>query len=132
MSKNNNIDKKKLYEEMVKSEKEAYVSQDRLLDEIKKWLLDRIDKKSADHTKIVLAHGGYIQIRTILELDEKIINDLKNDFNFEQVWFRDETMTDYRNVETVIARIYEYAFIPKNINEIVGDNQVDIIQEEDN
>lgn len=126
MSKNDNIDKTKLYEEMIKTEKDACVAQEELLENIKQWFLKRIDKESADHTKIVLAHGGYIQIRTILELDIKIINEFKKDFNFEEVWFRDETMFDYRNVETVIAHIFEYAFIPKNINEIVGDNQVDL------
>lgn len=132
MAKNNNvIDKTTLYENMVKSEKIAYLSQDKLLEEIKKWFLKVMDKESADHTKIMLAHGGYIQIRTILKLDNDTLNGFCADFNFEQVWFRDETMVDYRNIETVSAQIFEYAFIPKNINEIVGDNQVDLIKEEE-
>lgn len=132
MVKNNNIiDKTTLYENMVKSEKIAYQSQDRLLDEIKNWFLKVMDKETADHTKIMLAHGGYIQIRTVSKLDEETINGFCTDFNFEQTWFRDETMIDYRNIETVSAQIFEYAFIPKNINEIVGDNQVDLIKEEE-
>lgn len=131
MTRNKKIDKTKLYEIMVRTEKEAYEAQDNLLDTIKKWFLKVMDKDSADHTKIMLAHGGYIQIRTILKLDNDTLNGFCADFNFEQVWFRDETMVDYRNVETVSAQIFEYAFIPKNINEIVGDNQVDLINEED-
>lgn len=131
MTRNKKIDKTKLYEIMVRTEKEAYEAQDNLLDTIKKWFLKVMDKDSADHTKIMLAHGGYIQIRTILKLDNDTLNGFCADFNFEQVWFRDETMVDYRNVETVSAQIFEYAFIPKNIDEIVGDNQVDLINEED-
>lgn len=131
MTRNKKIDKTKLYEIMVRTEKEAYEAQDNLLDTIKKWFLKVMDKDSADHTKIMLAQGGYIQIRTILKLDNDTLNGFCADFNFEQVWFRDETMVDYRNVETVSAQIFEYAFIPKNINEIVGDNQVDLINEED-
>lgn len=131
MTRNKKIDKTKLYEIMVRTEKEAYEAQDNLLDTIKKWFLKVMDKDSADHTKIMLAHGGYIQIRTILKLDIDTLNGFCADFNFEQVWFRDETMVDYRNVETVSAQIFEYAFIPKNIDEIVGDNQVDLINEED-
>lgn len=131
MTRNKKIDKTKLYEIMVRTEKEAYEAQDNLLDTIKKWFLKVMDKDSADHTKIMLAQGGYIQIRTILKLDNDTLNGFCADFNFEQVWFRDETMVDYRNVETVSAQIFEYAFIPKNIDEIVGDNQVDLINEED-
>lgn len=121
-----NVDRKMLYEAMIVAEKNAYDCQDFLLDEIKGFFSKRIDEESADHTKIILAQGGHIQIRTILELDEDLLKDFEKEFNFTRMWFKKESLTDYRNVETVIVHIFEYAFIPKNINEILGDNQVDL------
>ena len=41
-------------------------------------------------------------------------------------------MTDFRNVEEVTVTIYEYGFIPADINKIVGDNQVDLKEEDEN
>ena len=120
------LDKTQLYEDMILSEKMAYEAQDRLLDEIKKWFSKVLSEDVADYTKIILAQGGYIQIRTIEELNEEQISAFSDDFNFEMTWTREELMTDFRNVETVSAKIYEYAFIPKNIQEIMGDNQVEM------
>lgn len=119
-----NIKKEKLYEEMIKLEKEAYEAQDNLLNAIKKWFSKVISEENADYTKIILGHGGYIQIRTIEELDEQILNSFKNDFDFSLTWIKKEVMTDFRNVETISVDVYEYGFIPKNIKELLGDNQV--------
>lgn len=115
-----------LYEEMVVLEKRAYMAQDYLLDRIKSWLTKVISKDIADYTKIILATGGYIQIRTIEQISENILENFAKEFNFKLSWEKKEEMTDYRNVEVVSATIYEYAFIPKNINKILGDNQVGI------
>ena len=41
-------------------------------------------------------------------------------------------MTDYRNVEEVTVTIYEYGLITSDINKIVGDNQVDLKEEDEN
>lgn len=123
MAKNKVFNKKELYENMVKTEKAAYVAQDNLLDEIKKWFSILLDEETANHTKIILAPGGYIQVRTIAKLNSNDIEDFADAFNFTQTWFKDETMTDYRNIETVSVRVYEYGFIPKNINQIMGGDQ---------
>lgn len=125
------VENSKLYENMVVSEKNAYIAQDDLLSALQKWFLNVMEKDVADHTKIALTHGGYIQVRTVEKLSDTILNDFMNDFYFDQTWFRDEVMVDYRNVETVSVHIYEYAFIPRNINEITGNNQVDLKEEEE-
>ena len=130
MVKNKQIDRKKLYEHMIVSEKEAYAAQDNLLGEIKKWFSNVMDEETANHTKIILAHGGYIQIRTVQKLSDDILKSFMDEFYFNQTWHRDEFMIDYSNIETVTVHIYEYAFLPKNINEITGNNQVDLIKEE--
>ncbi len=122
MVKNKNIEKSKLYENMVKVEKEAYDAQDLLLNTIEKWFSGLV----SDDTRIVLAHGGTIQIRTVEKIEDKIIEDFSKDFGFYLSWFKDEYMTDYRNQDPVSVRIYEYSFIPVNIKEILGDNQVSL------
>lgn len=129
MVKNQQIDKKMLYEHMIVSEKEAYVAQDNLLEELKKWFSNVMDEETANHTKIALTHGGYIQIRTVQKLSDDTLENFMDEFYFDKTWYRDEVMTDYRNIETVTVHIYEYAFIPKNINEITGNNQVDLVEE---
>ena len=35
-------------------------------------------------------------------------------------------MTDFRNIETISVDVFEYGFIPKNIKELLGDNQVEL------
>lgn len=125
MVKNKKTDNKKLYENMILSEKKAHESQDELLDAIKKWFSRVISKESADYTKIILGYGGYIQIRTIEEIDEKILKDFQEEFDFMSVWIKKEEMTDFRNIETISVDIYEYAFMPKNVKELLGDNQVE-------
>ena len=118
-----------LYENMIKTEKKAYEAQDELLAAIKKWFSKVISEESADFTKIILGHGGYIQIRTVEELNENIITNFKMDFDFELTWIKVERMTDFRNVETISVDIYEYGFIPRNIKELLGDNQVELGQD---
>lgn len=118
-----------LYENMIKTEKKAYEAQDELLAAIKKWFSKVISEESADFTKIILGHGGYIQIRTVEELNENIITNFKMDFDFELTWIKVEKMTDFRNVETISVDIYEYGFIPRNIKELLGDNQVELGQD---
>ena len=115
----------KLYEEMIKSEKKAYDSQDLLLMAIKKWLSKVISEDSSDHTRIILAEGGYVKIRTVEKLSDDVISDFSNDFGFNICWFKIEEMVDYRSVASIDVKIYEYGFLPKNINEILGNNQVD-------
>lgn len=118
-----------LYENMIKTEKKAYEAQDELLTAIKKWFSKVISEESADFTKIILGHGGYIQIRTVEELNENVITNFKMDFDFELTWIKVERMTDFRNVETISVDIYEYGFIPRNIKELLGDNQVELGQD---
>lgn len=118
-----------LYENMIKTEKKAYEAQDELLVAIKKWLSKVISEESADFTKIILGHGGYIQIRTVEELNENVITIFKMDFDFELTWIKVEKMTDFRNVETISVDVYEYGFIPRNIKELLGDNQVELGQD---
>ena len=118
-----------LYENMIKTEKKAYEAQDELLAAIKKWFSKVISEESADFTKIILGHGGYIQIRTVEELNENVITNFKMDFDFELTWIKVEKMTDFRNVETISVDIYEYGFIPRNIKELLGDNQVELGQD---
>ena len=118
-----------LYENMIKTEKKAYEAQDELLAAIKKWFSKVISEESADFTKIILGHGGYIQIRTVEELNENVITNFKIDFDFELTWIKVEKMTDFRNVETISVDIYEYGFIPRNIKELLGDNQVELGQD---
>lgn len=122
----NDIEKDKLYENMVKTEKAAYDAQDLLLNTIKKWFKRFLDDETADKTKIILSQGGLIQIRTINLIGEEIIEKFSKEFGFSHSWFKDEFMTDYRNQDPVSIRIYEYAFIPTNIQEILGDNQVSL------
>ena len=105
-----------LYENMILTEKKAYEAQDELLNAIKQWFSKIISEKSADYTKIILGHGGYIQIRTIEEIGEEDLADFKEEFNFESTWTKVEKMTDFRNIETISVDIFEYGFIPKNIN----------------
>ena len=118
-----------LYENMIKTEKKAYEAQDELLAAIKKWFSKVISEESADFTKIILGHGGYIQIRTVEELNENVITNFKIDFDFELTWIKVEKVTDFRNVETISVDIYEYGFIPRNIKELLGDNQVELGQD---
>ena len=125
MVKNKKIDNKKLYENMILSEKKAHESQDNLLDAIKKWFSKVISKESADYTKIILGYGGYIQVRTIEKIDDEILQNFQEEFDFMPVWVKKENMTDFRNIETISVDIYEYAFIPKNVKELLGDNQVE-------
>lgn len=125
MVKNKKIDNKKLYENMILSEKKAHKSQDNLLDAIKKWFSKVISKESADYTKIILGYGGYIQVRTIEKIDDEILQNFQEEFDFMPVWVKKENMTDFRNIETISVDIYEYAFIPKNVKELLGDNQVE-------
>lgn len=129
MVKNVQKDRKKMYEEMIILEKDAQVAQEDLLNEIKHFFTKKMDKEVADHTKITLTYGGYIQIRTVQELSEETLDEFKEEFNFTTTWFREEEMIDYRNTETVSVVIYEYAFIPTNINKILGDNQIDLNEE---
>ena len=114
---------------MIKTEKKAYEAQDELLAAIKKWFSKVISEESADFTKIILGHGGYIQIRTVEELNENVITNFKMDFDFELTWIKVEKMTDFRNVETISVDVYEYGFIPRNIKELLGDNQVELGQD---
>lgn len=120
------IENKSLYENMIKTEKKAYEAQDDLLNAIKKWFSKVVSEESADFTKIILGHGGYIQIRTIEELDDDTLNDFKNEFDFSLTWIKVEKMTDFRNIETISVDVFEYGFIPKNIKELLGDNQVEL------
>lgn len=122
----NDIEKDKLYENMVQSEKAAYDAQDLLLNTIEKWFKRFLDDETSDKTKIILSQGGLIQIRTISLIDEEIIEKFSKEFGFSYSWFKDEFMTDYRNQDPVSIRVYEYAFIPTNIQEILGDNQVSL------
>lgn len=122
----NDIEKDKLYENMVQSEKAAYDAQDLLLNTIEKWFKRFLDDETSDKTKIILSQGGLIQIRTISLIDEEIIEKFSKEFGFSHSWFKDEFMTDYRNQDPVSIRVYEYAFIPTNIQEILGDNQVSL------
>ena len=115
----------KLYENMIITEKKAYEAQDLMLDSIKKWLSKIMDQEASDNTKIILAQGGFIEIRTTENFDEEILDNFKKDFNFNLVWKRKENMIDFRNVESVSVEIFDYAFIPKDIKKLIGDNQVD-------
>lgn len=126
----NKVENSKLYETMVQTEKDAILSQDNLLNGIKGWLSDKLDKDVADTTKIILATGGYIQIRTTKPFEDDVLADFLEEFNFAKTWFRKERMTDYRNVEEVSVTIYEYGLIPNDINKIMGDNQVDLKEDE--
>ena len=118
-------DNNKLYEKMVKIEKSAYDAQDLLLNGVKNWISKFLSEDSSEHTRIILAEGGYVKIRTVGQLSEDILNDFKEEFNFNICWFKVEEMIDYRSVASINVTIYEYAFLPKNINEILGNNQVD-------
>lgn len=120
------IQNSELYEKMVVSEKEALTTQEDLLNGIKDWWSKILDKEIADTTKIILAAGGYIQIRTTKIFDEKELQKFLKEFNFNQTWFKEEEMTDYRMVETVSVTVYEYGFIPADIERIIGDNQVNL------
>ena len=126
MVKNNNVDLKQLYRNMVELERAALEAQDSLLEEVKKYLMNIISKDCQDTTKISLAAGGYIQIRTTEDINADLIDKFKDDFNFNLTWTRKESMIDLRNVEKVSVDVYEYAFIPADIQKILGDNQVDM------
>lgn len=126
------VEKSKLYETMVQAERDALLAQENLLNGIKGWLSSKIDEKVAETTKIVLVAGGYIQIRTTKPFEDDVMESFLTEFNFSKTWFRKEKMTDYRNIEEVTVTIYEYGFIPADINKIVGDNQVDLKEEDEN
>lgn len=126
------VEKSKLYETMVQAERDALLAQENLLNGIKGWLSSKIDEKVAETTKITLVAGGYIQIRTTKPFEDDVMESFLTEFNFSKTWFRKEKMTDYRNIEEVTVTIYEYGFIPADINRIVGDNQVDLKEEDEN
>ncbi len=126
------VEKSKLYETMVQAERDALLAQENLLNGIKGWLSSKIDEKVAETTKIVLVAGGYIQIRTTKPFEDDVMESFLTEFNFSKTWFRKEKMTDYRNIEEVTVTIYEYGFIPADINKIVGDNQVDLKEDDEN
>lgn len=126
------VEKSKLYETMVQAERDALLAQENLLNGIKGWLSSKIDEKVAETTKITLVAGGYIQIRTTKPFEDDVMESFLTEFNFSKTWFRKEKMTDFRNVEEVTVTIYEYGFIPADINKIVGDNQVDLKEEDEN
>ena len=124
------VEKSKLYETMVQAERDALLAQENLLNGIKGWLSSKIEEKVAETTKITLVAGGYIQIRTTKPFEDDVMESFLTEFNFSKTWFRKEKMTDYRNVEEVTVTIYEYGLIPADINKIVGDNQVDLKEED--
>lgn len=124
------VEKSKLYETMVQAERDALLTQENLLNGIKGWLSSKIEEEVAETTKITLVAGGYIQIRTTKPFEDDVMESFLTEFNFSKTWFRKENMTDYRNIEEVTVTIYEYGFIPADINKIVGDNQVDLKEED--
>ena len=126
------VEKSKLYETMVQSERDALLAQENLLNGIKGWLSSKIEEEVAETTKITLVAGGYIQIRTTKPFEDDVMESFLTEFNFSKTWFRKEKMTDYRNIEEVTVTIYEYGFIPADINKIVGDNQVDLKEDDEN
>ena len=126
------VEKSKLYETMVQTERDALLAQEKLLNGIKGWLSSKIEEEVAETTKIILVAGGYIQIRTTKPFEDDVMESFLTEFNFSKTWFRKEKMTDYRNIEEVTVTIYEYGFIPADINKIVGDNQVDLKEEDEN
>lgn len=126
------VEKSKLYETMVQTERDALLAQENLLNGIKGWLSSKIEEKVAETTKITLVAGGYIQIRTTKPFEDDVMESFLTEFNFSKTWFRKEKMTDFRNVEEVTVTIYEYGFIPADINKIVGDNQVDLKEDDEN
>lgn len=126
------VEKSKLYETMVQAERDALLAQENLLNGIKGWLSSKIEEEVAETTKITLVAGGYIQIRTTKPFEDDVMESFLTEFNFSKTWFRKEKMTDYRNIEEVTVTIYEYGFIPADINKIVGDNQVDLKEEDEN
>lgn len=126
------VEKSKLYETMVQAERDALLAQENLLNGIKGWLSSKIEEEVAETTKIVLVAGGYIQIRTTKPFEDDVMESFLTEFNFSKTWFRKEKMTDYRNIEEVTVTIYEYGFIPADINKIVGDNQVDLKEDDEN
>ena len=125
------VEKSKLYETMVQTERDALLAQENLLNGIKGWLSSKIEEEVAETTKIILVAGGYMQIRTTKPFEDDVMESFLTEFNFSKTWFRKEKMTDYRNVEEVTVTIYEYGFIPADINKIVGDNQVDLKEEDE-
>lgn len=126
------VEKSKLYETMVQAERDALLAQENLLNGIKGWLSSKIEEEVAETTKITLVAGGYIQIRTTKPFEDDVMESFLTEFNFSKTWFRKEKMTDYRNIEEVTVTIYEYGLIPADINKIVGDNQVDLKEEDEN
>ena len=126
------VEKSKLYETMVQAERDALLAQENLLNGIKGWLSSKIEEEVAETTKITLVAGGYIQIRTTKPFEDDVMESFLTEFNFSKTWFRKEKMTDFRNVEEVTVTIYEYGFIPADINKIVGDNQVDLKEDDEN
>lgn len=124
------VEKSKLYETMVQTERDALLAQENLLNGIKGWLSSKIEEEVAETTKIILVAGGYIQIRTTKPFEDDVMESFLTEFNFSKTWFRKEKMTDYRNIEEVTVTIYEYGFIPADINKIVGDNQVDLKEDD--
>lgn len=124
------INRKELYRKMVESERYAYEMQDTLLKEIEKWFVQNFDEVVSENTKIILAQGGYIQIRSVQLLDEALLADLAEEFDFQYQWYRHEDMVDFRNVDPVKVTVYEYVFLPVDMTKILGDNQVDVQEEE--
>lgn len=126
VKKENKILNSDLYENMIKAEKNAYLSQDLLLKCSKDWFSDFINEEDSEFTKIVLSHEGSIELRTVCDLSEEIIMGFEEEFNFKCIWQKEESIVDFGNVEPVTAKVFTYAFLPKNIKELLGDNQVDL------
>lgn len=126
MVKVEDIEKNKLYREMVEAERFAYNVQDNLLKTIEKWFLGKFSEDVLENTKVMLDYGGYVKIRTDCFFKDHVLEAFKEDFNFKQLWFVEENMTDYRNVEPVSVTTFEYCFTPNDIDQILGDNQVDL------
>lgn len=121
-----NIENDKLYEQMILAEKSAYDAQDFLLASVEKWFSGNFSEEKLEETKIILAQGGYIQIRTAHFIDSDKIEKLEESFNFKLQWSKEEHMIDLRNVDPVEVIVFEYSFLPKNMNKLLGDNQVDL------
>ena len=117
---------RRMYRIMVEKEREALEYQDKLLAIIEKWFMARIEEETLDNTKIFLDYGGYIKIRSDLLFDNDTLSDFCTDFNFRKIWFCEEKTIDYRNVEEIEYIIYEYRFEPVDLQQILGDNQVDL------
>ena len=118
------VKKSELYAEMISLERKALKAQDILVLAIEKWWKGSLPKEESDKLKVILGAGGYIQIRTVQTVEDEFVSNFEETFNFEQTWFREENMTDYRSSADVSIIIYEYGFVPKDIKKIWSDNQV--------